>query len=57
VVTPVKATTPEEARSLDRAIDSLLPRVRITELLREIDALTGFSAMFRDLRSGRVHEN
>jgi hypothetical protein len=55
-VTPVKATTPEEARSLDRAIDSLLPRVRITELLREIDALTGFSAMFRDLRSGRVHE-
>ena len=56
-VTPVKATTPEEARSLDRAIDSLLPRVRITELLREIDALTGFTAMFRDLRSGRVHEN
>jgi len=56
-VTPVKATTPEEARSLDRAIDSLLPRVRITELLREIDALTGFTAMFRDLRSGRAHEN
>ena len=56
-VTPVKATTPEEARSLDRAIDSLLPRVRITELLREIDALTGFTALFRDLRSGRAHEN
>lgn len=56
-VTPVKATTPEEARSLDRAIDSLLPRVRIPELLREIDALTGFTVMFRDLRSGRVHEN
>jgi TnpA family transposase len=56
-VTPVKATTPEEARSLDRAIDSLLPRIRITELLREIDALTGFTSMFRDLRSGRVHEN
>ena len=56
-VTPVKATTPEEARSLDRAIDSLLPRVRITELLREIDALTGFTTMFRDLRSGKVHDN
>ncbi len=44
-VTPVKASTQEEARSLDRAIDGLLPRVRITELLREIDALTGFTAM------------
>ncbi len=56
-VTPVKAATLEEARSLDRAIDGLLPRVRITELLREIDALTGFTAMFRDLRSGKVHDN
>ena len=56
-VTPVKAHAPEEARSLDRAIDALLPRVRITELLREIDALTGFSTMFRELRSGKVHEN
>ncbi len=56
-VTPVKATTPDEARSLDRTIDNLLPRVRITELLREIDALTGFSEMFRELRSGKVHDN
>ena len=56
-VTPVKATAPDEARSLDRTIDTLLPRVRITELLREIDALTGFSAMFRELRSGKVHDN
>jgi TnpA family transposase len=56
-VTPVKAHAPEEARTLDRAIDALLPRVRITELLREIDALTGFSSMFRELRSGKVHDN
>lgn len=56
-VTPVKASTPDEARTLDRAIDALLPRVRITELLREIDALTGFSSMFRELRSGKVHDN
>lgn len=56
-VTPVKANAPDEARSLDRAIDALLPRVRITELLREIDALTGFSSMFRELRSGKVHDN
>lgn len=56
-VTPVKANAPDEARSLDRAIDALLPRVRITELLREIDALTGFCSMFRELRSGKVHDN
>jgi len=56
-VTPVKANAPDEARALDRAIDALLPRVRITELLREIDALTGFSSMFRELRSGKVHDN
>jgi len=56
-VTPVKANAPDEARFLDRAIDALLPRVRITELLREIDTLTGFSAMFRELRSGKVHDN
>ena len=56
-VTPVRANTPDEAKSLDRAIDALLPRVRITELLREIDALTGFSSMFRELRSGKVHDN
>jgi TnpA family transposase len=56
-VTPVKAAAPDEARALDRAVDNLLPRVRITELLREVDALTGFSTMFRELRSGRAHEN
>ena len=56
-VAPVKANAPDEARSLDRAIDALLPRVRITELLREIDALTGFSSMFRELRSGKAHDN
>jgi TnpA family transposase len=56
-VEPVKANTPDEARTLDRALDALLPRVRITELLSEIDALTGFTQAFRELRSGKVHDN
>lgn len=56
-VKPIKASTPDEARVLDRAIDALLPRIRITELLAEIDALTGFSSAFRELRSGRAHDN
>ena len=29
----------------------------LTELLREIAALTGFSSMFRELRSDKVHDN
>lgn len=56
-VTPIKASTPDEVRGLDRAIDDLMPRVRITELLREVDAHTGFASQFRDLRSGKVHDN
>ena len=56
-VKPIKASTPDEARVLDRAIDALLPRVRITDLLAEIDALTGFSSAFRELRSGKAHDN
>ena len=56
-VVPVKASTPDEVRALDRAIDDLLPRVRITDLLREVHARTGFAARFRDLRSGKTHDN
>jgi hypothetical protein len=56
-VVPIKASTPDEVRALDRRIDDLLPRVRITELLREVDARTGFSTHFRDLRSGKNHDN
>ena len=42
---------------LDRAIDGLMPRIRITDLLWHVNALTGFLDTFTDLRSGRVHSN
>lgn len=42
---------------LDRRLDALLPRVRITDLLREVAARTGFLSAFRDLRSGKIHDN
>lgn len=56
-VTPLSPLTPPEAEALDRKLDALLPRVRITELLREVAAHTGFLSAFRDLRSGKAHDN
>lgn len=49
--------TSPEAEALDRRLDSLLPRVRITELLLEVAERTGFLSAFRDLRSGKEHNN
>ena len=49
--------TPPEAEVLDRRLDALLPRVRVTELLLEVAERTGFLSAFRDLRSGKEHDN
>jgi|TARA_B100000378_G_scaffold228702_1_gene193201 TnpA family transposase len=54
---PMPAITPPEAEALDRRLDALLPRVRITELLVEVAERTGFLSAFRDLRSGKEHDN
>lgn len=56
-ITPLKAITPPEADCLDRVIDGMLPRIRITELLNEVNRRTGFATKFTDLRTGRPHEN
>ena len=56
-ITPLKAITPPEADWLDRVLDGMLPRIRITELLNEVHRRTGFAAKFSDLRTGRPHEN
>lgn len=50
------AATPPEAEALDRKLDALLPRVRITELLLEVAERTGFLSAFRDVRSGKEHD-
>ena len=34
-----------------------MPRIRITDLLRNVNAQTGFLDSFTDLRSGRLHSN
>ena len=56
-ITPLAAIAPDAAKALKARIDALLPRVRITDLLIEVDAWTGFSACFTHQRSGRVADN
>lgn len=56
-ITPHKAVTSSEALRLERAIDAVMPRIRITDLLWEVNAKTGFLDAFCDLRSGKSHAN
>ena len=56
-IKPLVAAAPDAARLLKARADALLPRVRITDLLVEIDAWTGFSECFVHRRSGRPVEN
>lgn len=51
-VTPLRNVTPDAARSMARRLYALLPRVRITDLLEEVDAWTGMSDCFGHLRTG-----
>jgi len=55
-ITPHDAVTPPAALRLERAIDAVMPRIRITELLWEVNAQTGFLGAFTDLRSGKHHD-
>jgi TnpA family transposase len=56
-ITPLRAVTPPEAESLRDAAYDLLPRIKITDLLLEVDRWTGFSECFTHQRNGRPAEN
>ena len=51
-VSPVKATTTPEARAFADGIETMMPRVRVTELLHEVNRATGFASAFTNLRTG-----
>lgn len=51
-VTPLEKAVPPEADTLMRQTSALLPHLKITDLLLEVDDWTGFSRQFTHLKSG-----
>ena len=51
-ITPLDAWVPQPAQSLINQIAALLPHVKITELLLEVNQWTGFTKHFTHLKSG-----
>lgn len=51
-VTPVKATATPEARAFANGIEAMMPPARITELLHEVNRVSGFASAFTNLRTG-----
>ena len=51
-ITPLDAAVPDAAQALIDQAALILPHVKITELLLEVDAWTGFSRHFAHLKSG-----
>lgn len=51
-ISPLRRAVPDEVESLKARLYALLPRVRITELLAEVAAWTGFAERFAHVRTG-----
>ena len=51
-ITPLDAAVPDEAQALIDQSAALLPHVKITELLLEVDGWTGFTNHFTHLKTG-----
>ncbi len=53
-ITPLDATVPDAAQALIDQTATLLPHVKITELLMEVDEWTGFTRHFEHLKTGEA---
>lgn len=53
-ITPIDSTVPDNAQALIEQVSALLPHVKITELLMEVDDWTGFTKHFTHLKNGDV---
>ncbi len=56
-ISPIRDATPPEAAELGRRVYGLLPRIKVTDLLLEVDGWTGFTDCFTHQRSGRATED
>jgi TnpA family transposase len=53
-ITPLSNSVPKEAEGLINRVYQLLPRIKITELLMEVDSWTNFTNHFTHLKSGET---
>lgn len=52
-ITPLTNAVPDEAAALIQLTSAMLPHVKITELLMEVDEWTGFTRHFTHIKSGQ----
>jgi TnpA family transposase len=56
-ITPLDKAVPDDTETLMQQIYSLLPHLKITELLLEVDGWTSFTQHFKHLKSGEAAED
>jgi TnpA family transposase len=56
-ITPIETSVPKNAKSFVDKATALLPRVKITELLLEVDQWTNFTEHFTHLKSNEIAED
>lgn len=56
-IIPIKKSAPDEAKALARLLYGTLPRVKITDLLLEVDTWTGFTEQFTHQHSSLPPED